>query len=190
MIADLPEQTDEWVRGDWMQTYSGGRFYPLHPRPEDIEPQDIAHALSLLCRFGGHIDRFYSVGEHCVLMSEAVSPKFALIALLHDATEAYVVDVPSPLKRALPDYRAIEASVWLAIVERFGLDPVEPPEVKEADNRILLTERNRLMSKAGGDWDIDGIFEPLPVLIEGWTPEQAERRYLERLSQLWEDFPR
>lgn len=57
-------------RGDWMQTYTGRRFYPLDPRPDEIDPEDIAHALSLLCRYGGHVDRFYSVAEHCVLMSE------------------------------------------------------------------------------------------------------------------------
>jgi hypothetical protein len=187
MIADLPDQTDAWVRGDWMQTYSGGRFYPLHPRAQDINPLDIAHSLSLLCRFGGHIDRFYSVAEHCVLMSEAVVQRAALGALLHDATEAYVVDVPRPLKRVLPDYRAVEAQVWLAVAERFGLDSGELPEVKEADNRILLTERESLMSQATPPWYQDGRYSPLRVQIEGWSPEEAERRYLVRLSQLWED---
>src|SRR3954454_351254 len=110
-----------WLRGDWMQTYSGRRFYPMNPRPSEIDPVDIAHALSLLCRYGGHVDRFYSVAEHCVLMSQAVAPENALAALLHDATEAYVCDVPRPLKRQLPGYAAIEAMVWLAIVARFDI---------------------------------------------------------------------
>lgn len=64
---------EAWSRGDWMQTYTGRRFYPLDPRSDEIDPADIAHALSLLCRYGGHVDRFYSVAEHCVLMSEWVS---------------------------------------------------------------------------------------------------------------------
>jgi hypothetical protein len=130
--------SDGWLRGDWMQTYTGRRYYPLDPRAAEIEAADIAHALSLLCRYGGHVDRFYSVAEHCVLMSEAVAPENALAALLHDATEAYVCDVPRPLKRQLRNYADLEAAVWLAICDRYQLFPVLPDEVKAADNRILI----------------------------------------------------
>lgn len=172
-----------WTRGDWMQTYSGRRFYPLDPHPDEIDPTDIAHALALLCRYGGHVDRFYSVAEHCVLMSEAVAPEHALAALLHDATEAYVVDVPRPLKRQLPDYRAIEDRVWVAIAWRFNLPYELPGPVKAADDRILLTERNALMPRAER-WEQDGVVEPLPVDIQGWAPSEAERRYLDRLAAL------
>ena len=171
------------LRGDWMQTNSGGRFYPLDPRADEIDPRDIAHALSLLCRYGGHVDRFYSVAEHCVLMSEAVAPEYALAALLHDATEAFVVDVPRPLKRYLDRYRAIEDLVWMAIAERFGISVILPDEVKDADNRILLTERDALMSRAGRWWQ-DGEIDPLLVTVKGWMPEEAERRYLDRLAAL------
>src|ERR1051325_11429351 len=122
----LLERPDTWERGDWMQTFSGRRFYPLSPRSDELDPADIAHALSLLCRYGGHVERFYSVAEHCVLMSEWVDPANALAALLHDATEAYVVDVPRPLKRQLAGYREIEAAVWLAIATRFGLELALP----------------------------------------------------------------
>lgn len=181
----MPEQSSEqWARGDWMQTFTGARFYPMDPRPEDIDPADIAHALSLLCRYGGHLDRFYSVAEHCVLMSRAVPPEHALIALLHDATEAYVVDVPRPLKRYLPDYQAMEAAVWGAIVRRFGLPGLHLPfEVKEADTRILLTERDALMSRTRYSWSQDGM-TPLPVVIQEWSPLAAEATYLNRLEEL------
>lgn len=172
-----------WERGDWMQTFSGGRFYPLSPRPEELEPVDIAHALSLLCRFGGHVDRFYSVAEHCVLMSRAVAPEYALAALLHDATEAYVVDVPRPLKRQLPGYREIEEQVWFAIAHRFGLDFELPAEVHEADNRILVNERRELLSHAEPWSSIEGL-EPLPVEIVGWDPLTAEAEYRHRLYEL------
>jgi len=164
-----------------MQTYSGGRFYPLDPHPADVVLEDIAHALSLLCRYGGHVDRFYSVAEHCVLMSRAVAPEHAFAALLHDATEAYVVDVPRPLKRHLANYATIEASVWLAIAVRYGVDPILPPEVHEADNRILLTERTALMPRAER-WAQDDEVTPLPVIIEGWSPPVAEQRYLDRFG--------
>lgn len=171
------------MRGDWMQTYTGVRFYPLDPRAEEIDPRDIAHALSLLCRYGGHVDRFYSVAEHCVLMAEAVPPEYALAALLHDATEAYVCDVPRPLKRQLAGYREIEDNVWLAIASRFGVDPAVPSIVKEADNRILLTERDALMPNTRYSWSVDGM-EPLPVTVAGWPPEIAEVRYLATLRRL------
>lgn len=173
----------DWLRGDWMQTNSGRRFYPLDPRPAEIDPEDIAHALSLLCRYGGHVDRFYSVAEHCVLMSRAVAPENALAALLHDATEAYVCDVPRPLKRVLAGYGAIEAATWAAIVTRFAVDLTLPEEVKDADNRILLTERNALMRRAER-WGVDDEHAPLPVEIVGWSPADAERFYLDRLDEL------
>lgn len=172
--------------GDWMQTYTGRAFWPLDPHPDDINPVDIAHALAHLCRYGGHTSRFYSVAEHCVLMSQAVNPEHALWALLHDATEAYVVDVPRPLKRQLPDYMAAEALVGLAVAERFGLDPVEPAEVKLADNRILLTERDALLARPSPyRWPpaLEAL-EPLSVTIKGWDPIVAKYRYLDRLRQL------
>lgn len=173
-----------WVRGDWMQTHSGRRYYPLDPRSDEIEPSDIAHALSLLCRYGGHIDRFYSVAEHCVLMSQAVAPENALVALLHDATEAYVGDVVRPLKRQLPGYKVIEDRVWYTIAVRFGLDVMVPAEVKEADNRILITERLALMPKAER-WGVDEDYAPLEVEIHAWAPPIAEQQYRLRLEALW-----
>lgn len=179
-MAELP---DGWMRGDWMQTFTGARFYPLDPRVEEIDIVDIAHALSMLCRYGGHVDRFYSVAEHCVLMSEAVAPEHALAALLHDATEAYIIDVPRPLKRQLVGYREIEDKVWAAIAKRFDVDPIIPPEVKVADNRILLNERGTLMS-AAGRWEVDDHYEPLEVTITGWEPDLAEACYTARFLDL------
>ena len=175
--------TDAWTRGDWMQTFSGRQFYPLDPRTDEIDPADIAHSLAFQCRYGGHVDRFYSVAEHCVLMSYSVAEGHALSALLHDATEAYVVDVPRPLKRQLPGYREIEDRVWYAIAMRFGVDLELPADVKQADNRILLTERDALMSATRHPWTVDNL-EPLPVVVTGWMPFDAERRYLRRLNEL------
>lgn len=167
-----------------MQTFTGRQFYPMDPRAEEIEPVDIAHALSLICRYGGHVKRFYSVAEHCVLMSEEVPAEHALWALLHDATEAYVGDMVRPLKRQLPDYCAAEDRVMVSVAERFGLASAEmPPEVKDADNRILLTERDALMPNTRYSWAQDGM-TPLPVTVSGWQPREAEARYLARLADL------
>jgi len=175
-----------WRAGDWMQTFTGRKFYPMDPRPEDIDVRDIAHALSLLCRFNGHVRRFYSVAEHCVLMSRAVPEQHALYALLHDATEAYVGDMIRPLKGSMPHYREAEDRVMDAIAERFGLPGVMPAEVHDADNRILLTERDALMAPSGHAWGQDDL-DPLLVTVTGWYPHEAERMYLSRLTELTAD---
>ncbi len=177
--------TTTTTRGDWMQTFTGRAFYPLDPHVDDIHPHDIAHALSLLCRYGGHVDRFMSVAEHCVLMSHAVSPTNALWALLHDATEAYLGDMIRPLKRQMPAYRDAEDRVMAVVCDRFGLDPVMPAEVRDADLRILRDERDVLMrSHPPRPWAaIEGL-PPLGVRVEGWAPHVAEQRYLHRLEEL------
>lgn len=174
----------DWHAGDWMQTYTGKAFWPLDPRIEDLDPRDIAHALSLLCRYGGHVKRFYSVAEHCVLMSRAVAPEHALWALLHDAAEAYVVDVPRPLKLSMPDYRAAEAAIMDVICERFGLHRHEPKAVKDADNAILNDEREALMAPPPLPWRAIEQVPRLGVTIRCWAPTVAEYEYARRLQEL------
>jgi hypothetical protein len=169
-------------RGDWMQTYTGRAFYPMDPRAEDIDPRDIAHALSMLCRYGGHVSRFYSVAEHCVLMSYMVG-ECSLWALLHDATEAYVGDMIRPLKSGMPTYREVENRLMRRVCDRFGLPYTCPAEVKEADNRILLDERSALMWPPAQPWAVEDL-APLGVPVTGWTPAEAERQYLVRLNEL------
>lgn len=194
-----PAATDDgWHRGDWMQTFSGHRFYPLDPKPEDIDPRDIAHSLSLLCRYNGHIDRFYSVAEHCILMSLVMPTReLALEALLHDGSEAYCGDMVRPLKHTpeLTPYRVAEDRVMNALAARFGLlvdaEGVhhKSPEVQDADTRILLTERTALMRnyKPSDRWHADGM-APLDVPIHAWSPDEAEDAYLDRLFDLGVDL--
>lgn len=170
---------------DWIQTYTGRAFYPLDPRPDNIDPIDIAHALSMLCRYGGHSHRFFSVAEHCVLMSYAVAPENALWALLHDAAEGLgMVDLPRPVKRAIPLYRAVEDRVMEAVCKRFDLDPVCPAEVKAADTRILSDERAALKGPPPLPWVSLENVEPLGVSISCWPPESAEWWYRHRLVEL------
>jgi hypothetical protein len=177
-------EPQQWIRGAWMQTYTGQRFYPTAAEVDDVDPIDIAHALSLLCRYNGHVQRFYSVAEHCVHLSRAVAPEHALWALLHDATEAYVGDMVRPLKVQIPAYVEVEDRLMTVIADRFDLCPKQmPDEVKDADTRILLDERDVLMPNVRYAWDIDDL-EPLGVVIEGWAPATAEARYLDRLHEL------
>lgn len=180
-MTTVPETTS---RGDWMQTYTGRAFYPMAPRTGDVDLFDIAHALAMICRYGGHVDRFYSVAEHCVLMSEAVAPENAPWALLHDATEAYLGDMIRPLKGAMPEYRAVEDQLMRVICNRFGLGWECPAEVKMADLRILRDERNALMTRPPLPWHSIEHVPALNVEIHGWSPEEAKRRYLDRLYEL------
>lgn len=107
--------------GDWVLMPSGRPFWPIDPRADEIDIEDIAFSLSHLCRFGGHCKRFYSVAEHSVYVSRLVSPEAALWGLLHDASEAYVGDMPRPLKRMLPEFVMMEGKVQQAVAERFSL---------------------------------------------------------------------
>lgn len=174
---------DTWHRGHFMQTYTGRQFYPLDPRAEDIDILDIAHSLSMQCRYNGHVQAFMSVAEHCVLMSGLVSKENALWALLHDATEAYVGDMIRPLKLHMPEYRAIEDKIMLAIAKRFGIADQMPEEVHEADSRILLDERAALLGEPAGDWGLSGL-EPFDVEIQAWSPIEAEAKYMTRYLEL------
>lgn len=169
-------------KGDWMQVASGRPFWPLDPRADEVHLDDIAHGLSMLCRFGGHVKKFYSVAEHSVWCSLIVPPEHALQALMHDATEAYCVDIPRPLKRGLSNYAEIEAAIWTATCERFGLVHDLHPSVKAADNAMCLAEAAQLMTRPEIDWSATG--EPADVKVECWSPDDAKQRFLERYAAL------
>lgn len=121
-----------------LTTYFGNKVNLLDPDPETIDIKDIAWALSNLCRFVGHIKEFYSVAQHSLLVSEMSD--YSLEGLLHDATEAYLGDISSPLKIALPDYKKIEANFHRVISEKFDLIPFIPNDVHIADKKIVLEE--------------------------------------------------
>lgn len=169
-------------KGDWMQTATGSQFWPCDPRPEDIHIEDIAHALSLICRFNGHCRGHYSVAQHSVLVSDALPRELALWGLLHDASEAYIADVPRPLKPFLTNYRDLEDAVMLAVCERFGLSPEMPAEVKRVDNAILADEAIWCMDRAPAPWNLP---EPaLGVAITPWTWRRARHRFLTKFHGL------
>jgi len=128
-----------------IRTYTGKMINVFDPDPELICIEDIAHALGNLCRFGGHTRKFYSVAEHSVLVASKVRGPLKLTALLHDAAEAYLVDLPSPIKYFIPNYQDYEQNLMLTIAEKFNINFPLPMEVVNADREALEEEWGMLM---------------------------------------------
>lgn len=181
--------SDRNPREPWIQTFTGRKFYPMHPDPVDVNIHDIAHALSLACRFNGHVRRFYSVAEHCLTMSYMVTPDAAIYAMLHDAPEAYLHDMAAPLKHLFPTFVHSEALIFQAILQAFGIPrPTNEirEEIKMADLQMLVTERNHFMTTPPEKWFADRIgIEPYENIVFGAdSPTNVEMKYLVRLERL------
>lgn len=168
----------------WIQTFSGIAFPLLSPEAKFISAKDIAHALSLQCRFTGHVKKFYSVAEHCVRCARHAPQKHKLQTLLHDAQEAYISDISRPLKRCglLNAYIDIEEAIWIAVAKRFNVDVKLDPVVKELDARALITEQRDLLGPKVKQREDRA--KPFPETIRPWTPAKAEREYLKMLGGL------
>lgn len=169
----------------WIQTRSGGRFYPLDPKPEHVNLRDIAHALARQCRFSGHTSRFYSVAEHSVrvamrVFEETHDPVLALLGLLHDASEAYLVDLPRPLKHdpAFAPYLAAERACMDAILRHVGFAVTALPDVvKRADASLLADEAQEFMRPVSDEW-LAAMPPAEPMEHEpGWNPKRAEQAF-------------
>ncbi len=177
--------------GGWIQTFSGRQFWPLDARPDEIEIEDIAHALANTARFGGHTLGFYSVAQHSVHVSHTCRPENALWGLLHDAAEAYLGDIPRPIKHGpgFESFPEMEADLMAVIRDRFNLVPsVEPSDVKRADAIVLSTERRDLLRTVKvneGEW-LHGAQPELPLSYTIWPldPAHSEALFLERFAEL------
>lgn len=171
--------------GDCFQTFSGNPFYPFDLYPHEIIIDDIAHALSNTCRFGGHCRHFYSVAQHSVKVICIVSSELALQALLHDAAEAYIGDMVKPFKNMIIAYEEAEEVVWYAVAKKFNLPRELHPDVKKADRIMLATEARDLMQNAHPCWAkwLDGVV-PIPEHIYPISPHIAESLFMERFNEL------
>jgi 5'-deoxynucleotidase YfbR-like HD superfamily hydrolase len=168
----------------WIDTYTGLRFYFLKPTLKSICIEDIAHSLSLICRFGGHVNRFYSVAQHSVFVSEICPEEIAFECLMHDATEAYYGDMVSPLKALMPEYQKLEDKLHGIINKKFKLhlDEVTWPYVKKCDIIALLTEKRDLKSKC--KWKKKYSESPHSRKINPVSAEEAEQMFLKRFHEL------
>ncbi len=164
--------------GVFVSTYRGHRFYPLDPRIDDVDIEDIAHGLAYQCRFNGQTSAFYSVAQHSVLVAGIVPPHLRLAALLHDAAEAYLGDIVKPLKILVPQFSVIEQQVAAIISECFGVHELDHPQIKVADLILLATEKRDLMPNSVEAWaSIAGVV-PLGARIVAQTPELAKAEFL------------
>jgi len=185
-------------------TFTGIEFFPFAPRVDHVNILDIAHSLARQCRYGGHVaSEHYSVAEHCVLVSQLVPPEDALWGLLHDGDEAYLPDLPAPIKRAFPEYTVAGDRLRGVVLGRFGLPAEEPVSVRDADLRIRLTEqralfrnRPRSVRPAPADRHCRAIevppldLKPFDVPIVSLSPALAEHAFLDRFHALTQRSPR
>lgn len=177
-------------RGDWIQTSSGRKFFPFDPRPEEIFIEDIAAGLSRQCRFGGQLRRgveFYSTAEHSIALArhfrDRGESRLAKWALMHDAPEAYLNELVTPIKRRMPAYREVETRLMWEICGKFGLDFEEPQEVRDADRRIVSDERHCVMAEPPAPWTDEK--EPIGAIIVCYPPIMAYHAFLLHFQELF-----
>ena len=173
--------------GHWIQTFTGGRFYILDPREEEVDIFDIAHSLSMQCRYLGHAHNFYSVAQHSVLLAtwcreKGMSPESQFEALMHDAHEAYTGDIPKPIKVSIPILQDAEKRVEDVVRRKYRLQPDMPDWCHQIDRDIVVDEKRALMADQNG-WTFIGS-QPLGVEIKSWEPEMAELCFLTLFTHL------
>jgi uncharacterized protein len=179
------------MKDNWIQTYTGRKFHLFDPQPDEICIEDIAHALAMQCRFAGHTRFHFSIAQHCYILSllgKDILQCFQL--LMHDASEAYLVDVPRPLKPDLTNYYEIEDRIMTVIAAKFGFDWPMTPEVKRMDTQMLFTERNQLLIRVeAADW-MKGFDEKdypaFPITLPAIEPFRAEQLFLSRFTELYQ----
>lgn len=172
---------------DTICTVTGNYFDFEYPERSTFNINDIAHALAHICRFTGHTREFYSVAQHSILVSDQLPKELQLAGLLHDAAEAFIGDVSSPLKRMLPDYKAVERRVEHAIFNRFGVRREmyeNKAQIKAADLTLLATERRDLMPDMGDQWEMLKGVQPLPTRIRAWSSAQSKVLFVRRYHAL------
>lgn len=158
-----------------IRTNSGAFINVFEATPDMILIEDIAHALSRLPRFGGHLNRHYSVAQHSVLAARFIKGKDnKKSALLHDASEAYLLDMPTPIKARMQEYKMHEHNLMIAIFDKFGLEYPLPPAVKKIDREMLDLEWENLVVNDNPDFKV-------------WSANKAKKEFLRMFEKLFRD---
>lgn len=172
---------------EWVPTFTGRLIYPRAPTVESITIIDIAHHLSNQCRYSGATNLHYSVAQHCCILTDYVqkerkgTPLDCLQILLHDSAEAYIVDIPRPVKQFMPEYREWDHALTMCIRKWAGFGDLPIPEWQdELDSRIISDERWQLLNDNHEDWKHN--VQPLGVRIEPWGARFAEQQFLARYA--------
>lgn len=176
----------------WIQTRNGTAFSLIKPLKEDVDFNEIAYALSHLCRFCGHTKKFYSVAQHSCIVASLLPKPLKLCGLLHDAHEAYIGDIATPVKAALgipkAAMQALESPILQAIHEAAGqswpLHEGVAGAIKYADLVALQTERRDLMTVSQKEWQSGYGILPTEKRIRAWTSQQSELRFMELFETL------
>ena len=170
-----------------LETFTGVVFNTVDPMPSDVRIEDIAHGLSLLCRFGGQCSTFYSVAQHSIRVADSLHHHphpTPLLGLLHDAQEAYLCDLPRPIKAQLPDYSEMEHRIQEAIMSCFGLSlSFEDQErIARADEQELYNEARQFMRSRGDTWKFRYPCREHDR-IHPLGPGECEKAFLERFER-------
>lgn len=182
---NLPVLDDHWI-----SLLSGAQFNYNKPEESGVTVDDLASALSNVCRFSGHLPCFYSVAQHLVNTSRIVDVEFAFDALMHDTAEAFTNDLPTPLKWALPIFKELETKIESAMAKKFGFNYPYSSEVKQADTEMLILEK-LYVKKDTSSWPnyegikVDHLVDK--VDLKPWQPVRAKREFLERYEELTYD---
>lgn len=161
-------------KGRFCHTYTGHKFYPFDPRPDEINLTDIAYGLSHVCRWGGHVRHHVSVAQHCVLVASILPKELALEGLFHDGSEAYIGDMIRPFKSHMPLFLEAERRIEQAIALKFGLQYPWPEAVMVADNSVLAAESRDILGAR-----LEVPYEPPSgMIVDPWAPSYARERWL------------
>lgn len=178
---DLPTGPDGSV--GWIETYSQKFFFYLEKNPENISIDDIAQGLSNLCRFAGQVKEFYSVAQHSCIICDYAPEHLKLIGLLHDGAEAYISDIPRPVKGIIPQIKELEVTIQMQIAEKFGLSFPYSGQIDVLDAQLMLAEAQQLFNHRVSWW-IEGL-DPLNILIgKCWEPKKAKNEFMSRFINL------
>ncbi len=179
---------DKLERGFWKETYTGAKFYLMDPRPEEVVFEDVAHSLAHQCRYTGHCLKWYSVAEHCCLLTDYVKEQGRdcfdqYEMLMHDAPEYATGDISRPMKYGIPGLKASLEHIEVAVSAAFGTTYPEPNWLRKIDARMIRDERAQNMVDSGNDWNHDKLV-PLGITLQYWGPTRAKKEFIKRYNSL------